>query len=351
MNAAGILDLTIAAGVLCVALGALFGRGRLTRVLMFVVFGVLISAVWARLEAPDVAMAEAIVGAGVTGALLLGTTLATRPTVGDRDLPGARGGGGSPPRIWPLALAGGALASCLAALLVLTLDGLRLTPGLGTDVRTALDGTGVSHPVTGILLDIRGYDTLLEVAVLAAAVIGALALLPRGDLRSVTPPTADDRPMTAMVRLLLPVLVLLVGWLLVAGSSRPGGAFHAGALLAGAFLLLHLAGIGSRPRWRRWLGGTGMRLALLVGLAAYLALAFGTAIAGDGWLVLDAAWSASAILALEAVLTVSIGATLAALLLAGRADPTETGEPDPAVFSDPGDGPVRDDDRREEDRP
>lgn len=40
-------------------------------VIMFIVFGLLLTLVWARLDAPDIALAEAALGAGLTGTLLL----------------------------------------------------------------------------------------------------------------------------------------------------------------------------------------------------------------------------------------------------------------------------------------
>ncbi|MBU0676033.1 MAG: DUF4040 domain-containing protein [Proteobacteria bacterium] len=40
-------------------------------VVLFVSFGLLMSLAWVRLNAPDVALAEAAIGAGVTGALFL----------------------------------------------------------------------------------------------------------------------------------------------------------------------------------------------------------------------------------------------------------------------------------------
>lgn len=40
-------------------------------VAMFIVFGLLMALAWARLGAPDIALAEAAIGAGLTGALLL----------------------------------------------------------------------------------------------------------------------------------------------------------------------------------------------------------------------------------------------------------------------------------------
>jgi len=40
-------------------------------VMLFIAFGLWLSLVWARLRAPDVALAEAAIGAGIGGALML----------------------------------------------------------------------------------------------------------------------------------------------------------------------------------------------------------------------------------------------------------------------------------------
>ncbi|MDH3716702.1 MAG: DUF4040 domain-containing protein [Planctomycetota bacterium] len=42
-------------------------------IVLFIAFGLLMALAWARLQAPDVALAEAAIGAGLTGALLLST--------------------------------------------------------------------------------------------------------------------------------------------------------------------------------------------------------------------------------------------------------------------------------------
>ena len=39
--------------------------------MLFIAFGLLMSLAWVRLDAPDIALAEAAIGAGLTGALLL----------------------------------------------------------------------------------------------------------------------------------------------------------------------------------------------------------------------------------------------------------------------------------------
>jgi len=40
-------------------------------VVLFMAFGLLVALAWVRLAAPDIALAEAAIGAGITGALLL----------------------------------------------------------------------------------------------------------------------------------------------------------------------------------------------------------------------------------------------------------------------------------------
>ena len=68
-----ILDLLLAVTLLVVAWYALASPDLFRAVILFIVLGLMISLVWVRLGAPDVAMAEAAVGSGLTGALLLST--------------------------------------------------------------------------------------------------------------------------------------------------------------------------------------------------------------------------------------------------------------------------------------
>jgi uncharacterized MnhB-related membrane protein len=69
---AGLLfDLLLVAALLWSAVRALTTRDLLRSVVVFIVFGLLVALAWARLGAPDIALAEAAIGAGLTGALLL----------------------------------------------------------------------------------------------------------------------------------------------------------------------------------------------------------------------------------------------------------------------------------------
>ena len=65
------LDLLLATGLLWSAGAALLARDPVRAVIQFIVLGLLMTLAWVRLSAPDVALAEAAIGAGLTGALLL----------------------------------------------------------------------------------------------------------------------------------------------------------------------------------------------------------------------------------------------------------------------------------------
>jgi multisubunit Na+/H+ antiporter MnhB subunit len=302
-----VLDALLVGGLLVAAVLALFLPRRNTAVVMFLVFGVLLAVVWARLGAPDIALAEAAIGAGVTSALLL-------DAVADRSRRSGQAAGESR-RV--VAVVGAILTSVVAVGLALVVLGLGPDtspgPGPGDLAADRVDDSGVSHPVTAVLLNFRSYDTLLEVAVLLVAVLAALSLQPDETLRDVPAPAATPTLLDLLVRVLVPVVLVVAGWLLVAGSIQPGGAFQAGAVLAGGLLLLRLGGWPGAVPVSRWL-----RPALAAGLAGFLALAYLTALLGAGWLDLDPAWAGEVIVALEALLTLSIGMTLAALFVADQ---------------------------------
>lgn len=58
-------------GLLWLAWQALACPDLFRAIVLFVAFGLLLALAWVRLDAPDVALAEAAIGTGLTGALLL----------------------------------------------------------------------------------------------------------------------------------------------------------------------------------------------------------------------------------------------------------------------------------------
>jgi energy-converting hydrogenase B subunit D len=66
-----LFDFVMAAALIAVAWTSLSSPNLFKGVVLFIAFGLLMSIAWMRLGAPDIGLAEAAIGAGVTGALLL----------------------------------------------------------------------------------------------------------------------------------------------------------------------------------------------------------------------------------------------------------------------------------------
>ncbi len=285
-------DALLVALLLAVGAAALLARDLRAGAILFVFFGLLLALVWARLAAPDVALAEAAIGAGVTGALLIDAASQLHP----RASPGAG-------RVQAVALVSGALCVLLAGGLVAALTALPSNPGEATALALQrLDASGVAHPVTAVLLSFRAYDTLLEIGVLLVAVVAAQALPPLG-----AAPAGHDPVLARVVGVTVPIAVLVAVYLLWAGATRTGGAFQAGAVLAGALLLARFCGKGfDLPPARQ-------RLLLSIGLAVFIGTAVVAGLVAGAVFAYPHAWSGGLILAIETALTVSIALSLVAL--------------------------------------
>ena len=298
-----LLDALLGLGLLGLAWLLLSCRDLFKAIVLFVAFGLLMAIVWVRLDAPDVALAEVAIGAGLTGALLMSALAklpVDNPTVHYSDEKGH----------WLLPLT-------LALMLLLVAVGIGyavwslpvIAPGLSGEVAAHLERSGVNHPVTAVLLNFRGYDTLLEVVVLLLALLGVWSL---NSVEGI--PHASEKPanpvLDSLTHLLVPLLILVAAYLLWAGAHSPGGAFQAGAILAAAGVLLLLAG------WRLpiALAGLPLRLALVAGPAAFVTLAALTLL-NARLLEYPPEHAGALILTLELFATFSIGVTLAALFL------------------------------------
>ncbi len=64
-------DALLGLGVLWVAWRTLACPDLFKAIVLFITFGLFMALIWVRLAAPDVALAEAAIGAGLTGALLM----------------------------------------------------------------------------------------------------------------------------------------------------------------------------------------------------------------------------------------------------------------------------------------
>jgi len=66
-----VFDLTLTLTLVWLAWRLLATPDLFKAIVLFIAFGLLMALAWVRLQAPDIALAEAAIGAGVTGALFL----------------------------------------------------------------------------------------------------------------------------------------------------------------------------------------------------------------------------------------------------------------------------------------
>jgi len=273
-------------------------------VVSFIVFGLLMAVAWVRLEAPDIALAEAAIGAGVTGALLLSALDRLAPRHGRSWARTWR----APARTWMLWVPA---VAALAVLLAATAWQLP-APGLGAASAEALERSGVDHAVTAVLLNFRALDTLLEIGVLLLA---AVAVWSMGPAPAASAPVMPSPTLPMLGRTLFPVFVLVAAYLLWRGSHAPGGAFPAGAVLGAGGILMLLA--GAQP-WIRSAERGLWRVILCAGFAVMLLAAIVGALAGGAFFEYPAGLASHAILVLEVTAGMSIALLLFAVYLRGE---------------------------------
>lgn len=214
------------------------------------------------------------------------------------------------------ALVTAALAGALFALLAWAMLGLPPpTGGLAPRVAERLRESGVEHAVTAVLLNFRAWDTLLEVAVLALALLGAVYVR-AGMAADAAPADAESAGgvLAAFGRAAPPVMAVVAFYLLWQGSHAPGGAFQAAAVLAGAGLIRVLAGHAAAPAF----ASRRRRAAVMGGYALFLGVAAGTLAASGAMLRYPPRLAGAIIFGVELALAVSLGLLLVAFFAAGR---------------------------------
>lgn len=298
----GILDIVLTVGVLLAGGMALGRRSRRVQTGAFLSLGVILSLVWLRLGSLDIAFAEAALGTGLLSAVLVWLGVHPAPEGKNRRTAPA----------WLTASVGvlvGALLTMVAGAVLLRAE--QRLPDWSAPLATELPTTGVEHAITGVLLAFRGYDTLLESAVLLFAGVVVLAVgRDNGPAHMLMPQPALPSILRFYARIAAPVILLLGLWLLFAGSSGPGGAFQSGAVLAGLLILLRIAQVDLSALTRWWLP-----LLLVVGVIVFILAGLLGPVVGYPWLSWVGDWAFAAILTVEVFLTAGITAGLYLLYL------------------------------------
>ncbi|MCG6943211.1 MAG: monovalent cation/H+ antiporter subunit A [Thiohalocapsa sp.] len=263
----------VAAMLVVVGLASvLIHQRRLTSLIVLGAAGLLVSLIFVKFSAPDLALTQLSVEVVTIVLLLLAMYFLPRRTPVETDT-GRRLGH------FFIALGAGGGAGILSWAM--------LTRPHASISRFFLDnsvsGGGGANVVNVILVDFRGFDTLGEITVLALAGLGIYALLkdlrlpgPRYDIAG-RPWDWDVHPpiMAALVRLLLPLALLVAVFIFLRGHNLPGGGFIAGLVTAVALIMQYLAnGVdwthARMPRNLHPAIGLGLLTALVTGSASML---------------------------------------------------------------------------------
>ncbi|MCA9402325.1 MAG: DUF4040 domain-containing protein [Candidatus Omnitrophica bacterium] len=302
-TAAGPYDYMLGVTLVFLAVQVLRARDLLTGIILFIIFGILVSMAWVQLNAPDIALVEAVIGSALTGALFL----ASLGQIESREAPAER----RLPRRHNLALTAAALA--VAGVLLAAVAALpRIADGLSPEVYGALMDSGVKNPVTAVILNFRGYDTLLEIGVLYLA---ALAVFTLSGLRPVGCHLRDrpaSRVLVTFLHILNPLMIVTAFYLLWAGADAPGGAFQAGAMLAGVGILMLLGGVRLPVHAGHILPRTGY----VLGFAGFLVAGLSMLGSGNNFLEYPRAHAKAIIFVIELLATASIALILLVLFAA-----------------------------------
>lgn len=167
-----ITQLLLFLGLIAVALAVARSRDLLNVTLFAALFSFLLASLFVSLDAVDVALTEAAVGAGISTVLLLGAlTLTTRKEKSDS----------KHIQILPFLL-----CLVLGAALLYGMSGMPIFADPNAPAQTYLapdyiartpEEIGIPNIVTAVLASYRGYDTLGEVAVIFTAFVGVMFLL------------------------------------------------------------------------------------------------------------------------------------------------------------------------------
>jgi len=253
-------------------------RSLLAVAMLTSIYSLLSASLFVVLDAVDVALTEAAIGAGISTILMLATIALT----GDEE---------QAPRHKPL-LPLIVVFATGAALIYGTLDmphygdpeapiHRHVAPHYLQDTPAEI---GVPNVVTSVLASYRGYDTLGEVTVIFTAGVGVLVLLGyRTRRRNIQNPEIRKLVVLRVIaKLFFPLILLFALYVLFHGDYGPGGGFQAGVIFATGFILYALAfGLGNA---QRLISHQLLRIMTAVGVLIYAAVGIESMLLGGKFL-------------------------------------------------------------------
>ncbi|MEX2366566.1 MAG: DUF4040 domain-containing protein [Pseudohongiellaceae bacterium] len=230
------MDIVLLGLLVMTAFSVVVLRDLFAIVMLFGIYSLVSAGFFVNLDAADVALTEAAVGAGITTVLMLGTLALTSRKEKRRK------------------------QSTVLPLLVVTVTGCALIYGTldmpyFTDPEAPIhthvapryiedsgQEIGVPNIVTSVLASYRGFDTLGEVVVIFTAGLGVLTLLGRFGPRpfagdTTYPSMAHHLILRVIAKALIPLILLYALYIQFHGDYGPGGGFQAGVVFAAGFIL------------------------------------------------------------------------------------------------------------------
>lgn len=261
----------------CAVLAAtLLHRKRLLALLLVGIVGLILSAGFAYLSAPDLALTQITVEV-VTVALML-LALNFLPKISPHESSALRMF-----RDATVAITTGLATAALAYALMMR-EAI-FPPISAFHLAQSLPGAGGHNAVNTIIVDFRGYDTYGEIIVLgiAALLIFALTESLLATKWAIRPDqtagdAGDPHPimLQTATRLILPMAMLVGVYLFLRGHNQPGGGFVAGLVFAIGFVMQYIASGRDWATARRRIPyqamiGAGVLVASATGIGSFLA--------------------------------------------------------------------------------
>ncbi len=250
---------------------AIFHRQRLTSLMMLSVVGLLVSLVFIRFSAADLAMTQLVVE--VVSILLMILALFFMP----QRIPRASSGRRVARDVLLAGFIGGVVGTLNYALLTRPANTIS-----DFFLANSVPGGGGTNVVNVILVDFRGFDTLGEITVLAIAAAGIHKLL--NNLRPFMPSSdVEGRPwhstthpllVQVVAQTVLSLALMVSVYIFLRGHNLPGGGFIAGLVTAAAMILQYMANgvdwVKNRFDYNyQTLTSVGVMIAFLTGLGSW----------------------------------------------------------------------------------
>ncbi|MBA35491.1 MAG: monovalent cation/H+ antiporter subunit A [Oleispira sp.] len=247
-------------------------RRRFLALIFLSVVGLIVSLVFAKFSAPDLALTQLSVEIVTIILLLLALFFLPQSTQKE-----------SSHRRLSIDLIVSALIGCVIGTICFAMLTMPLETISDFFLANSKTGGGGTNVVNVILVDFRGFDTLGEITVLGIAALGIFKLIAK---MRISIPTRDDKGrawsndphpmMLGMVsQSLLPLALLVSVYIFLRGHNVPGGGFIAGLITSVAIIQQYIAHgvLWIKPRIHinyQWLIAGGILIATMTGLGSWI---------------------------------------------------------------------------------